>query len=264
MDLLPGLSGLLGPGGLLALAAVVLALLVLRPFRNRHQRQRDANAAGAAQRGWRYQPPSGNGGPGPVDEGSHRYSGEDDGIAWTVETYLLADDGAGTDAAPAAARSYSRWTSAVEADAFGGRGYLLLLNLPAGAARPAVRPGPFDILLDKMAAMALFLYVRSYFGEPRAGHLALDPRHRRQLGDETLDQLYTVFAEPAARLTRLNAATRAWLREQHALQAAVLWDGAGLAVSHPCTRATPEQAGELTARALRLAGLRDRAAERGG
>lgn len=251
MNPLDGLQYLLGPAGLLALAALVIAVLVLRPFRGRHERQREADAAAAERRGMRYRPPGGNGGPGAVDEGAHRFSGETDGLAWTVETFLLAEE----ENSPAV-RSYSRWTSSIEADVGGSRGYLLLINLPAGASRPAVKSGPFDVLLDKMAAMALFLYVRSYFGEERAGHLALDPRHRRTLGDDTLDRLYTVFADSPARLERIDAATSEWLRQQHGLKLAVLWDGAGLAVSCPGGRVRPDEVAQLATLAAGLVRLR--------
>lgn len=252
-------SHLSSPATPVLVVLLLVILLLLRPFRNRLQRQREATAAASSLLGMRYRPPGGPAGKGPVDEGSHFFSGKGaNGIDWSVETLLLCDPPMTDAAAPEthAARSYSRWTSRVEADSFGGEGYLLLLNLPVGAHRPLVRPGVLDELLDKMAALTLFLYVRSYFGEARGGGLTLRPQHRQWFNDEPLDARYTLFCHPPERLSRLNAPTRAWLLERQALHLAVLWDGAGLAVSCPGGRLAPQAVAEFSEMALQLSGFR--------
>lgn len=252
-------SHLSSPATPVLVVLLLVILLLLRPFRSRLQRQREATAAASERLGMVYRPPGGLAGKGPVDEGSHCFSGRTAaGVVWSVETLVLADPAPQDTEAPAAhaARSYSRWTSPVEAESFGGKGFLLLINLPDGAHRPAVRPGVLDELLDKMAALTLFLYVRSYFGEARAGGLTLRPQHRQQFGDPELDRCYTLFCDSPARLFRLNAATRAWLLERQALHLAVLWDGAGLAVSCPGARLAPQAVAELSALALQLSQFR--------
>lgn len=237
---------------LVGLAAVIL--IIVRPFRSRRLRQREATALAASRLGMQYRPPIGSGGKEFLDEGRHYFSGQSAGVDWSVETVLLAEQ-AVAEPAPAglAERSYCRWTSRVDAGV--GNGYLLVMNLPAGAGRPEVRPGVLDALLDKVAALALFLYVRSYFGETRAGGLSLDPAHRRTLGDDTLDRDYLVFCHPEQRLSRLNEPTRCWLRQQCNRKLAVLWDGAGLAVSCPTRGVDPQAVADLAQSCLRLAEL---------
>lgn len=248
----------LGPLGTLLLALLAVGALIGWPLRNRHLRQRAARAAAASRLGMAYQPPGNVGVAGPVDEGAHRFSGTAGDIEWTLECYLLAEEDAGDNAPRGVTRSYSRWCSAVEGGDFSG-GYLLLMNLPEGATRPKVKPGPLDALLDQMAALALRLYARSYFGEARADALPLLPQQRCSLGDETLDGLYTAFADRPQRLGRLNGATREWLRERHAMKMAVLWDGNGLAVSWPGGKFGPDEVAELSRQACQLARLRETA-----
>lgn len=248
----------LGPLGTLLLALLAVGLLIGWPLRNRHLRQRAARAAAASRLGMAYVPPGHVTAASGVDEGAHLYSGRESDIAWTLECYLLAETASADGNTPGVTRSYSRWCSDVEAAGFRG-GYLLLMNLPDGASRPKVKPGPLDALLDQMAALALRLYARSYFGETRADALPLLPQHRCSLGDETLDGLYTAFADRPERLARVNDATRAWLRERHSMKMAVLWDGHGLAVSWPGGKSGPEEVAALAREACQLARLRETA-----
>lgn len=249
-------QSLVGPAFPLIVAALFVAVLVLRPFRSRRQRQREARAAEAARLGISYLPPGGAGVRGPVDEGNHRFSGVTDAVAWTVDTMLLADQnsaGASPDA-PHASRSYNRWTSPVEADHWSS-GYLLLISRSAEANRPEFHSELLDGLVRQMAELALMLSVRAYFGESRGGRLVLTPQQRRRLGDEAIDAAYAVYSDAPQRLARLNPATRAWLLEHRAMKPAVLWDGVGLAVSCPVDRIELPAVAELAKHAVQLAGL---------
>lgn len=249
---------LIGPILPLVIVMLFLAILLLHPFRSRRQRQRAADTATAQRLGMAYAPPGGAGVRGPIDEGCHRFSGQTDGIDWKIETMLLADDAA-PDAAPPnahAARSYSRWTSAVEAENWTAGSYLLLLNRATETARPEFRSEPLDGLVTQMEALALMLRVRANFGEARGGGLTLKPQHRRSLGDAALDAQYAVFSDAPERLARLNGPTRDWLRETQKLQLAVLWDGAGLAVSRPVDQVEPQAVADLAGLAVRLGNLR--------
>lgn len=249
---------LIGPILPLAVVMLVLAILLLHPFRSRRQRQREADTTTAQRLGMAYTPPGGSGVRGPIDEGCHRFSGHTDGIDWKIETMLLADDATPdlTPTAPHAARSYSRWTSRVEAENWTAGGYLLLLHRASETTRPEFRSEPLDGLVSQMEALALMLRVRAHFGEARGGALVLRPQHRRSLDDATLDAQYAVFSDAPQRLARLNGPTRDWLRETQDLKLAVLWDAAGLAVSRPVDQVEPQAAADLAGLAVRLGGLR--------
>lgn len=251
------LQTLIGPVLPLVIVVLFLAVLLLQPFRSRRQRQREADGAAASRLGMAYTPPRGAGARGPIDEGCHRFSGQTAGISWKIETMLLADEAAaGTPTpAPHAARSYSRWTSAVEAENWRG-GYLLLIHRASEANRPEFRSEPLDGLVTQMEALALMLRIRAHFGEARGGTVLLRPQHRRSLGDAALDAQYAVFSDSPERLARLNGPTRDWLRETQDLKLAVLWDGAGLAVSRPVDQVEPQAAADLAGLAVRLGGLR--------
>jgi hypothetical protein len=251
------LQPLIGPILPLVIVMLFLAVLLLHPFRSRRQRQRAADSAAAHRLGMAYTPPGGSR-HGPIDEGCHRFSGHTGGIDWKVETMLLADEAAAGAAPPAphAARSYSRWTSRVEAENWSAGGYLLLLHRASEATRPEFRSEPLDGLVSQMEALALMLRVRAHFGEARGGALVLKPQHRRSLDDAGLDASYAVFSDSPERLARLNGPTRDWLRETQELKLAVLWDGAGLAVSRPVDQVEPQAAADLAGLAVRLGGLR--------
>ena len=252
-------QSLIGPALPVIVVALFLIVVLLRPFRSRRQRQRETDATQASRLGMTYLPPGGTGVPGPIDEGCHRFSGHTSDIDWTVETMLLADQAGQTDNETAhdhSARSYSRWTSRVEASDWRRGAYLLLISRSAETSQPEFRSELLDGLVKQMATLALILRVRAYFGEARGSSLVLSPDHRRSLDDATLDSLYTVFSDAPERLSRLNPATLDWLLEARELGLAVLWDDAGLAVSCPVDQVEPLAVARLAKQAARLSGLR--------
>ena len=250
-------QSLVGPVLPLIVVMLFLAVVLLRPFRSRRQRQRESDAAAASHLGMTYLPPGGAGVPGPIDEGRHRFTGRTGDIEWTVETMLLADqpEHETPSARNHSARSYSRWTSRVEAENWPHGRYLLLISRATETTRPEFRSELLDDLLDQMAALALILKVRAYFGEARGGGLVLTPQHRRAFDDAALDARYAVFSDSPQSLARINPATRAWLLEVQEFHLAVLWDAAGLAVSCPVEVVEPLAVARLTKQATRLAGL---------
>jgi hypothetical protein len=205
--------------------------------RKKHKANIARTTADARQHGMDYVPPGGG-----DRQGTHRFSGTIQGVAWTAEVTLLSsevDDGMVTRSHSSV--SYTRWTAP---DAGTSGGELLLMALPEGVRpQPAkANSGGFFGGLASMAAQAAFQgYIRGNFGNARGSSLSITPENHLLLPADAFGLAFTAFSNQPELLQSLSPTARDWLLKGCNEKTAFLWDPQGLSLTWPTAQIAPEE-----------------------
>ena len=226
--------------GFFVLIGVAIAVFFFLRNRRGLADQVAKNAERAAQVGMGYAPPEPGQAGTEINEATHRFTGQDGDIAWTVEALALDDqDIGGRSSGIGNHQCYTRWSSAALPT---GGGALIAMHVPDN--QPAgVTPGSgwLGKLTHTLGGMALNLFVRTAFGATRSRSLSITPDQWLKDDDEHFAMGYRVFGQPNALMARLTPAARQWLLHAYDHKIAVLWDEKGIVLTWPTPRVKPEQ-----------------------
>lgn len=257
MEIPLSLQALFGQFWPLLAGLVVIGLLARGGAQKRRAAQALHNAQEAAQRGLQYAEPeapandSGGSGGSVVDETTHRYSGQTQGVDWVIEARLLAQqDIVGDRYTGEGQRSFTRWTAPSASTTAAGGGALLLMNLQGsaqGAVPDTTAPGSglMAALVDKAAGLALQTYARMAYGSARAKGLVYGPApgqvHHLPLPAGDFATCFRAFGTRPELLQKVSPRARDWLLRAHRWEVALLWDTHGLTLRWPSARINPDQ-----------------------
>ena len=222
------------------LTGVGLAVLFFRRSRRRLREQLARNAERAAQSGMGYAPPEPDQASTEINEATHRFTGQDGDIAWTVEALALDDQEVGVRSSGIGNHQcYTRWSTDILPT---GGGVLIAMHLPDDQPK-GVTPGTgwLGKLTNTLGGMALHLFVRTAFGATRSRALSITPEQWLQDDDEHFAMGYRVFGQPPGLMARLTPAARQWLLHAYEHKLALLWDERGIVLTWPTPRVKPEQ-----------------------
>lgn len=222
-----------------ALIGVAIAVVLFRRSRRKIDAQIAKNTERAAQSGMGYAPPERDQVGTEINEATHRFTGSDGDIAWTVEALVLDDQEVGMAGRSGNHQTYTRWSSAALPT---GGGALIAMHLPQGS-KVEINPGSGWLaqLTNSIGGMALKLFVRMAFGATRSQSLSITPEQWLQDDDEHFAMGYRVFGDPASLLARLTPTARQWLLQAYDHKIALLWDEKGIVLTWPSPRVNPEQ-----------------------
>lgn len=198
--------------------------------------------AAARQQGMDYSPPAGHAINGGDLQGTHRFSGTIQGIAWTAEVTLLTADGDdGSATRSIGSTRLTRWTAP---GAGTGGGELLLMARPDGASPQPEKSDPggfFGGVRAQAALFALQMFIRTNFGDTRYNALSIRPENHLPLCDDAFGLAFTAFGNRPDLLLRLMPDVRNWLLKGCNGKTALLWDPQGLTLTWPTARMQPEE-----------------------
>lgn len=225
---------------LLLAAGVVAAISLIRQSRRRLAEQIARNQDAASRAGMGYTPPEADSPATEINEATHRFSGRDGHIAWTVEALALDDQEVGLSAAHSGNHQcYTRWsTSALTT----GGGHLIAMHLQPGTPMNT-KPGEgwLGKLTNNLGGLALGLFVRTAFGATRSQSIHLGPENWLQDADQAFAQRYRVFGTSANLLAKITPAARTALLGAHDQRVVMLWTEKELVLTWPTPRVKPEQ-----------------------
>ena len=221
------------------LVGITIAVIVFRRNRRALARQIAKNTERAAQAGMGYAPPERDAPGTEINEATHRFTGSDGDIAWTVEALVLDDQEIGVAGRSGSHQTYTRWSSGALPT---GGGALIAMHLPQGS-QIEIKPGTGWLakLTDRIGGAALKLFVRMAFGATRSQSLSITPEQWLRDDDEHFAMGYRVFGQPPSLMARLAPAARQWLLHAYDHKIALLWDEKGVVLTWPTPRVKPEQ-----------------------
>ena len=221
-----------------------------------------STTAAAQQRGMDYSPPAGHDINSGELQGTHRFSGTVQEVAWTAEVTLItveADDGSATRSI--GSTRLTRWTAP---GAGTGGGELMLMALPEGASLQPEKPDPggfFGGVRAQAALFALQMFIRTNFGDTRYNAISITPESHLPLSDDAFGLAFSAFGNRPELLRRLTPDVRAWLLKGCNGKAGFLWDPNGLALTWPSARMQPEEVAACAEYGAVLASMLARAVE---
>ena len=221
------------------LVGITIAVVVFRGSRRKLAAQIAKNTERAAHSGMGYAPPERDVAGTEINEATHRFTGSDGDIEWTVEALVLDDQEIGQSGSGVGHQCYTRWSSAALPT---GGGALIAMHLPQGS-KTEISPGSGWLakLTNSIGGVALKLFVRTAFGATRSQSLSITPEQWLQDNDEHFAMGYRVFGQPPSLMARLTPAARQWLLYAYDHKIALLWDEKGIVLTWPTPRVKPEQ-----------------------
>lgn len=237
------------PTGMLVIVAFVLVILTLRRRKRKISSRVTEMEYKAASMDMTYSAPVSSNGDITVmsdgesvtiNEGTHTFTGTNNGIPWVIKSLMLKDvDFESSHARRTMGPQYTRW-STVKVRSSGGS-YIMLMDLRDKAGKetfskpqPPASGGMFAGIVNKAAGMVLGYFISSYFGNAQAKKISAEPGHRFYPESAKLGERYAVFSsdhELAKRI--LSVGVEEYLLGDNRFRPSVMINAEGIMCSCP-------------------------------